>query len=191
MRKLYVIMGKSCSGKNIIYSELIKRESFKPIILYTTRPMRNNEVDGEDYRFVSNIGKLPFNIIEKRTYNVGNVVWEYATLDDGQLKENGNYITINTLAGFIRLREFYKDSNVKVIPIYIYTSDSIRLKRAYERELLQEKPNYEEILRRYFADASDFSGYKLLLAGIVPGWRFENDNLDECIDRILSSLSFV
>lgn len=47
------IAGKTCSGKTRIVSELCKKFGYKKIVTYTTRPIRNKEVDGIDYHFIS------------------------------------------------------------------------------------------------------------------------------------------
>ena len=48
MPEIAFIMGKSASGKDKIYKNLIEDESLKlnTVILYTTRPMRAGETDG-------------------------------------------------------------------------------------------------------------------------------------------------
>ena len=48
-------MGKSSSGKDTIYEELLSREELglKPFIMYTTRPIRAKETDGVQYHFVT------------------------------------------------------------------------------------------------------------------------------------------
>lgn len=54
MPEIAFIMGKSASGKDKIYKNLIEDESLKlnTVILYTTRPMRAGETDGVEYYFV-------------------------------------------------------------------------------------------------------------------------------------------
>ena len=48
MGKIFYIMGKSSSGKDTIYENLLGREglSLHPLIMYTTRPIRAGETDG-------------------------------------------------------------------------------------------------------------------------------------------------
>ena len=55
MGKIFYIMGKSSSGKDTIFQEIFRRQTWnlKKIILYTTRPARADEKDGEDYFFVN------------------------------------------------------------------------------------------------------------------------------------------
>ena len=53
MGKIFYLMGKSSSGKDTIFKELKKRMPFlHTVTIYTTRPMRENERDGEEYFFV-------------------------------------------------------------------------------------------------------------------------------------------
>ena len=44
--KVFYIIGKSSSGKDTIYKRLIKETNLKPIVPYTTRPMREGETEG-------------------------------------------------------------------------------------------------------------------------------------------------
>ncbi len=51
---LFIISSPSGAGKTTLVRALLKRhESLRPSISYTTRPPRDGEVDGQDYRFVS------------------------------------------------------------------------------------------------------------------------------------------
>ena len=50
MGKIFYLMGKSSSGKDTIYKELIQKfPKMKRIVLYTTRPRREGERDGVEY----------------------------------------------------------------------------------------------------------------------------------------------
>ena len=54
MKKIVYLMGKSASGKDTVYRELLKRfPGFRRLIPCTTRPRREGERDGEEYRFVT------------------------------------------------------------------------------------------------------------------------------------------
>ena len=49
-----VLLGASGSGKSTIENELVENHEFNKIISVTTRQIRNGEVNGRDYYFVSN-----------------------------------------------------------------------------------------------------------------------------------------
>ena len=69
-----------------------------------------------------------------------------------------------------------------MLPIYVEVEDGDRLIRAIHREKGQQVPKYEEMCRRFLADASDFSEEKLHEAGITH--RFVNDDMDTVLAEI-------
>ncbi|MFA5543869.1 MAG: AAA family ATPase [Bacilli bacterium] len=50
---MLLMAGASASGKTEIAKIIIKKYGFKKMVTYTTRPMRDGEVDGVDYNFIS------------------------------------------------------------------------------------------------------------------------------------------
>ncbi len=184
--KIYYIMGKSASGKDTIYKELLKAyPELKEIILYTTRPIRDGEMDGREYFFTDDKSldeyKKNGRLIEKRTYKTMYGPWSYATVDDGQVDiKKHSYIGIGTLESYLKIRDYYGGD--RVLPIYITIDDRTRLLRAIEREAKEEKPKYIELCRRYIADEDDFSEDKLTAAGIKSS--YQNIDLDKCIEAI-------
>ena len=69
-----------------------------------------------------------------------------------------------------------------MVPVYVEVEDGERLKRAIRREEQQKVPKYEEMCRRFLADAEDFSEEKLRAADIRE--RFFNTELENCIKEI-------
>ena len=185
-------MGKSSSGKDTVYRELLRDNSLKlkKVVLYTTRPIREGETDGVQYHFVDekvfNDFKEKNRIIEDRVYNTYHGLWRYFTVDDGSIDiDKNDYLIIGTLESYARTAEYYGKENV--LPIYIEVDDGIRLQRALDREKNQENPKYQEMCRRFLADAEDFSDDKMAEAGITE--RFHNEDLLACLDRIKRYLS--
>lgn len=182
-------MGKSSSGKDTIYKALLKKENLKlkKIVLYTTRPVRAGEKDGVQYHFVDDAAVKAFEgagkIIEMREYHTFYGVWKYFTLDDGQfdLAEN-DYLIIGTIESYMKTKDYFGEG--KVVPIMIELDDGIRLQRALDRERSQEKPQYEEMCRRFLADAADFSEKEKKAAGIER--EFCNEDLERCLSEIQS-----
>ena len=189
MKKIFVFMGKSSSGKDTLFKELLKSSTeldIVPYILYTTRPMRENEENGKDYFFTSNEsfdnliseGKM----IEYRAYNTVHGVWKYGTVSDNQFNTNKNIAIILTLEGYNSLVDSKVISNEDIIPIYIEVEDGERLTRALAREKQQKQPKYKELCRRFIADSEDFSEENLQSSKINV--RFENNNLEDCLSKI-------
>lgn len=189
MNEIVFIMGKSASGKDKIYKTLVEdfKDKFKTVTMYTTRPMRVGEKEGVEYHFVNDTKALEFEnagrVIELRTYDTVYGLWKYFTADDGQidLSKNERYIIIGTLEAYEKFVKFYGKEHL--LPIYIEVDDDIRLMRAINREKKQEKPNYEELCRRFLADAKDFNEENIKRAGIEV--RFSNNaRLEDCIKSI-------
>jgi guanylate kinase len=118
--------------------------------------------------------------VELRAYDTVYGVWKYFTVDDGAIDlRNHDYLYIVTLEGYVRMQKYFgKD---RVVPLYIEVEDGERLLRAIARER-QGEPKYEEMCRRFLADAADFSEEKLAAAGIEK--RFYNRNLEETIREV-------
>lgn len=182
-------MGKSSAGKDTIYSELIGKEELhlKKVMMYTTRPIRDSEMHGREYFFVDDEAAKELEcqgkIIEMRVYHTMHGEWRYFTVDDENLDlKLYDYLGIGTLESYAKIRQYYGDE--KVVPVYIEVDDGVRLERALLRERLPQNRKYEEMCRRFLADAKDYSEENLKRAGIDR--RFHNDkNRQECIDEIV------
>ncbi len=191
MGKLFCVMGKSASGKDSIFSEIREDQSLglKDVILYTTRPIRENEVEGVTYHFVTDRVYEDMSekgqIIESRTYQTVYGPWHYFTADDGQIDlETGNYIAIETLEAYSQIRAYFGDD--KIVPIYIEVEDGERLLRAIGREKLQAVPKYEEMCRRFLADSVDFADDKIREQNITK--RYINDDKARVIEEIKTDI---
>lgn len=186
MGKIYYVMGKSSSGKDTIYKELLKRHpEFHTIVPYTTRPIREGEHDGVEYYFVDEKRLKEMQqageVIEVRSYNTKCGIWTYFTADDGQIDlEQYDYLVIGTLVSYEAMKRYF-GKNV-LVPIYIEVEDGERLCRALEREKKQQVPRYAEMCRRFLADEKDFAEDNLQRAEIT--YRFENADLSDCLTKI-------
>jgi guanylate kinase len=186
MPQIYCLIGKSATGKDSIYEQILQRGELplRRIIPYTTRPIRPGESEGREYHFCdeAKVQQLEQEgrIIELRAYETVYGIWKYFTVDDGAIDlAHHSYLYIVTLEGYVQMQRYF--GSEKVVPIYIEVEDGDRLLRAIERER-QGKQQYEEMCRRFLADAADFSEEKLTEAGIKK--RFYNRNLETTIREI-------
>ena len=186
MSKIFYLMGKSASGKDTIYKKVKEQlPELKTIVIYTTRPIREGEQNGREYHFVDDdklkelqeAGK----VIELREYNTVHGIWKYFTADDGQFDGDDNYLAIGTLESYVKLRDYFGQE--RLVPIYVEVEDGLRLERALARERMQATPKYEEMCRRFLADAADFSVENLKEAGITR--KFTNMDVDKCVQGII------
>ncbi|MBP3380704.1 MAG: guanylate kinase [Ruminococcus sp.] len=185
MNRIFYLIGKSSSGKDFIFRQLMTRLELTPIILYTTRPMRENEKNGREYYFVSWEEfcrmRAENSVLEYRIYSTIQGDWAYFTAADSVDLSRGSCLGIGTPESYTALKKHFGDL---LVPLYIEVEDGIRLSRALERERLELMPKYAEMCRRFLADSEDFSDEKLLAAGITK--RFSNDGEPgECLAEIL------
>ena len=185
MGKIFCVMGKSATGKDTIFQKLLDKLDLKRIIPYTTRPIRDGEVSGREYHFCTeeDVARLEAEgrIVELRTYHTVYGPWKYFTVDDGNIQlDKENYLLIGTLEAYTKMRDYFGAE--KVVPIYVEVEDGERLLRAIAREKGQDVPKYEEMCRRFLADAKDFSEENLKAAGIQR--RFQNLKLEDTLAEI-------
>ena len=191
MAKIFIILGKSATGKDTIYKKLLEAEELqlKTAVMYTTRPIRKAEENGVEYYFVNDntLKNLQEEnkIIEHRAYDTIHGTWHYFTVNDGQINlAESDYLMHGTLESYVQIREYFgKD---KVVPIYIEVEDGIRLMRAIKREQKQEQPKYAEMCRRFLADDEDFSEENLIKYGIKK--RYQNIDINICIYEIIEDI---
>lgn len=191
MHHIFYLMGKSASGKDTIYQKLLEHDTLDlaHIVLYTTRPIREGEIEGREYYFTdeSKLRSLQEcgHLIELRSYNTVHGVWHYFTADDGQIDlEKQDYLGIGTLESYRKMVEYF--GREVMVPLYIEVEDGERLERALTRERKQKMPRFAELCRRFLADSEDFSDEKLSEAGITK--RYANVNLDECLAEIENTI---
>jgi len=186
------VMGKSASGKDSIGQMLLEdgELSLKPVVLYTTRPMREGEKEGREYHFCTTDDLGAFrsdgSVIEERVYHTVQGDWHYFTRADDDICRDikagrPDYLAIGTLEAYSAYRKYFGAANV--LPVYITVKDDLRLLRAAERERRQPVPDYKELCRRYLADEEDYSPEKLNEAGIDR--FFGNDGeIEECFSEV-------
>lgn len=191
MSKIYLIMGKSATGKDTIYKRLLEHEELRlrTVIMYTTRPIRVSETDGVEYYFVDekrlNELKEQNKVIEHRSYNTIHGKWHYFTVKDGQINlDRHDYIMQGTLYSYEQIRKHFGSD--RVVPIYIDLEDGLRLMRALRREQKQKEPKYAELCRRFLADDQDFSEENIAKHGIKK--RYINIDINICLQEIIEDI---
>lgn len=192
MGRVYVLMGKSATGKDTVFKRLIEMEelALHTVVGYTTRPIRRGETNGREYFFVDTEEwerlRRENKVIESRTYHTVAGDWHYFTVDDGQIDPDGqDYLFISTLSGYEQLRKHFGEK--VVYPLYIEVEDDQRLWRSICRERRQAQPNYDEVCRRFLADQQDFCEEEIKRAGIKK--RYHNKDLEECVATIAQDIA--
>ena len=180
-----ILIGKSAAGKDSVLNKLIEK-GYESLVLTTSRPMRNGEVNGKDYYFVSKdkfkdmIKKDLF--VEYRIYQtlMDNCPdeWYYglSKMELYKNNDNGKYVVPLDINGAKSLIKNI-DNNYKVI--YLDVSDTIREKRAKKRSSFDQT----EWNRRMEDDKSKYSKENLDSVNAIRVLN-ENISLEELVNKI-------
>ena len=149
---IVVLVGKTASGKTTVANELCKHHGYKRIITYTTRPMRENEVQDVDYHFISDeqFNKMVENneFTEYKRYNTAHGVWSYGSVVTSEQELSDDcYVIILTPQG---LRDLSKKIS-RYVAFYLDVSLESQLERLKNRG-----DEEQQIIKRLINDAKDF-----------------------------------
>ena len=170
--QVIALMGKSGAGKDTMLRATCAAHPlmFNPIVSSTTRPQRENEVEGVDYNFI------PLEEFTKQLLH-GEMLeatefrnWFYGTPINALVEDKINIGVFNP-SGVYALVE---DSRLNVKVIYVDCDDKTRIMRCLNREA---SPNCEEICRRFFTDKEDFNEIMLDEYSIISNYDGCNENI--------------
>lgn len=182
---LVILMGKSASGKDSVLNKMVCYKEYNPIIPITSRPIRNGEINGRDYYFVTKdefLDKIKNNeLLEYRDYQtlVNGIpdTWYYGS-SKMELDADQNYVVILDVDGAKSFIDYYGKENI--LCIYLDTNDQIRENRAKQRGSF-DKTEWD---RRLKDDYWKFSSERL--AGIADLLIENNSNTINNIVNIIS-----
>lgn len=190
MNTVFVFMGKSGVGKDTIFHKIMKEMQYLTrIVPITTRPPRPGEIDGKEYKFVTNEEFQRMiddnEILEYRIYKVknqddSNAYWYYG-------HPSGKNEKYSALIGTPEVCEnLHRNSYIYVVPIYIDIPDDERLYRMITRESQSPEPNFRELIRRYHQDNIDFSANVIYgkLLNTQNNLVVSNMNIDNAVNTI-------
>jgi len=201
MTPVIFIIGKSGAGKDFYCKRVCSHGNAVPVIQYTTRPIRADEVNGKDINCVSvdefNRLTIEKKIFECRLYNVnvGGVpdTWYYGTPAFTELEGDKFYVLASTVDIVKAATNAYRD-NLDIEVIYIDTDNDIREYRASKLRKSFDKTEWD---RRVAADAIDYSEERLKMIEECTGkkiHRFNNnkeeqsEKFNEFFEEILAKL---
>lgn len=147
--KILAIYGMSAAGKDTFLNHLSNSFDLNKILLTTSRPPREKEIDGVDYLFKKKKDILrDDNFLWPIDYNN----WIYAIANES-IKNDKINVGIFNLYWMKKLFED-NDEHFDLMAIEISASDKDRLMRSLRRE---KNPDCDEICRRFLADKQDFN----------------------------------
>lgn len=194
MIRLYI--GKSAAGKDFHLKEDIKN-GLIPIVSYATRPMREGEVNGVDYNFISKhefkkliklheefLHSASDPLTEWRSYDTlyknKEDTWYYGT---PRVDPSKDYVGVVEISGAHAFINTYNKDNLEII--YLDVPDEIRKQRAMNRSSF-DKTEWD---RRLETDTKDFSdeaianlithlGKPIIIETYTPDCELEDEQND-------------
>ena len=169
---MIILVGCSAAGKSTIEKLLVK-EGCSNIISYTSRPIRENELNHRDYHFVTkeefeNFKKNDF-FGESTCYNG----WFYGIAKD-DIEDNG--IAVVEPFGFRQLKKIAEDNNFPMVSFFIDVPERVRLKRMCDRG-----DNLMEMFRRIFSDQGVFQGIESEVKHVIDNDRPIEETVKEIV----------
>ena len=174
--KIIALCGESGAGKDFTLNEVIRWDReycftprFHKITHTTTRPPRDNEINGHSYYFLS---LSEYRAKRKESWPIVEVEykdkWYYSVFKQDLMFDKIN-IGVFSPAMIELLRT---DPRVEVIVVKIAAADKTRLRRQLDRS---KNPDVEEIIRRFEADKVDFANLKV-------DYTLNNEDVDYIIN---------
>lgn len=186
---IIALIGASGSGKSTIEKELADKHSYKKIISHTTRSPRANEVNGQDYHFVSNKTfdtMLRNNLIaEYDEYSQNRL---YGTIKADYLDDSVDKVVVLTPNG---LRQLKRNGLAPYIfSVLVDANLGTRVKRYIDRCGV-DKFNFDdknEIAARVERDFGMFLGVENEVDMVVQ--NNEGENVELLVNKILENATY-
>lgn len=198
MAKLYVLFGKTTSGKTSVLSYLSKIDnSIGQIIRTTSRPIREGEVQGVDYYFVEKtpreveLDHIEFNIYNEWFYGTRFIDIKQAINKFNKVIMTGSYHSVQQIISAFEKEGMLKNNNLEELElelIYLDVSEEKQIERIKNRG----ESHQEEGARRIEADKEDYPDFILNSIkeydseskSYLNGFRAHRINADLELDKV-------
>lgn len=169
MRRLITITGPSGAGKDTVARMMSEMTDWPVLCSYTTRPMREGEVNGREHYFVEHVNVSPTKMLAYTFYG-GYDYW--SRLD--QVKDTAIYVIDEV--GLVELKEKHPD--IEVYSIYVNSWLPIRLTRGVK-------------LPRIIRDVERFRNAPQIKYNKVIHNNKDKDSLQEYVAKCICDIPFV
>jgi guanylate kinase len=179
-----VISGRSCTGKDTVVRELIDKFGYTRATTYTTRPMREEEIEGDTYFYLSVEEFLKKYIdgffLEVKYYTTKNGIWFYGSSIESYKNATENTVFILTPDGVRKLQ----DNSIKYKGILIDVSDEEVVNRQILRGDYSTPTKEAEAKRRFTYDKVDFKDVKHFYQFKIDEKNMTQNEIAELINKL-------
>lgn len=187
MKNIIILTGLTCAGKDTCQDYLVKKYNYHPIVSTTSRPMREGEIEGVNYHYISkeDFKKLIADdkLIEYREYHtlVDNKpdVWYYG-VEKSEIEKSDfdNLVVVLDSTGYYAFKELYS-TDVNMIWV-----DTYRFIRKH-RNKIRGDYNKPEFRRRNKVDTERLANLPLEADHIIKNNKSIN-KLHKSIDKFMN-----
>lgn len=167
-----ILVGPGGSGKDYARNLIERRNLLEYAVPFTTRPKRDNEIEGKDYHFIS---EAAFQDL----INIDQFIWwnKYIGYYYGAVKHQflnpGKFFIIAPTSINQLTDQIIETSHI----LYFKIPENIRRKR-----MLDRKGNVDSVERRIKADRKDFKDY-FLYDQLIENPEFTLKDLEKIINE--------
>lgn len=147
MQRKIVLVGQGASGKDVLVNFLIER-GLKKVVSYTTRPIRNNEKNGESYNFITEAEYLMLERSNFFRYSETYIDFHYGVSYES-IKNSNLFIMTPSM-----VKALTKEERSEYYIIYLCIDEKIR------KDRLKKRKDFDDVLRRLKADKKDFKYFR-------------------------------
>lgn len=154
---IVVLVGESASGKSTVAKMLEQKQpTFSKVVTYTTRPIRDGEIDGVDYHFITD---EKFDELVKQNFFVEHASyrdWQYGIAIN--FDKNEDKVIVLTPAGARALKTYVeKHTELQKYLMVVYLCVD---RRSRMIKIIQRGDNIDEAYRRNLSDVGQFDAFE-------------------------------
>lgn len=187
---ILILLGASGTGKSMIERKLVEQYDFEKIIPFTTRTIRQNEINGRDYYFVSN-SEFEEILSENQfaQYDEYSQHRLYGTLKDDYYTDDGeiNRVVVLTPSGYRQLQK--NIDNHSFFAVLITANLGTRIKRYIDRCGVKNftYDDKNEIAARVERDFGAFMGIENEVDFVIE--NNEGTDIDQIVNDIIGEFT--
>lgn len=175
MGKVFILVGRSASGKTSLQNFLSKKFSAPVHVSYTTRAQREKEIDGVDYFFVSRNKFLAMDMLEKAEF-AGNLYGISKEAFEKVLFNNKISLLVTEQSGAKYLKSLYGKNVCTIL---------LDMPAEISKKLLCRRDGVENGELRFVHDNTldwGVDGYDCVIKETGKNWKTVRKNVSKIIE---------
>lgn len=166
-----ILIGASGSGKDYYRKKIVEELGINYCPKFTTRPMREGEVEGVEYNFISDLEFdnliLDHKVLFYQRFMVNNCYWIYGYTIENYINSDLVILTPNELECITNLENSKYLENTCIV--YLNISEAVRRSR-----IMKRSDSNDDVDRRIESDRIDFSNFLDGTADVIIRDEYED-----------------